>query len=510
MLATLMADGFLTSYTDLRTELSAHTGESVSRYGGENAVIREEIVRCLWFGGHFPQDELTTDCGKRLEVLNPGWWNVEGGPDFIRAEFLMENAGRLTGDVEVHTCAGAWWRHGHHRQPEYNNVALHVAMWNDAGERPVVKENGEQVPQLTLNDYIEEEMAELADIFDMEEERGGHAERFCTRALTEGDIPPQWLERFLEAAGDHRLQYKAGMFGQLLTDRPIERVLYRNISEALGYKNNRMPFIQLTRHLPLKTLREITPADATAEQRSKILEAVFLGTGAFLDAADTKALDGESAQYVSDLREIWDTFPKEIPGTQMTPAHWIITGTRPANHPVRRIAALAGLYATHLHEGLFGRIVRCMQSGCARGRRRADTVMRDELTSIFTGLRAPYWSYRYNFHSRPIEQPTALIGTQRAGAILTNVLLPLLLAYARKEDEEELENNVFMIWSRLPGSPPNRILKRMGHQLFPNEKGAGQSVRSFRKQQGMQQLYNDCCLTESGCRDCVLYHAWHA
>jgi len=188
----------------------------------------------------------------------------------------------------------------------------------------------------------------------------------------------------------------------------------------------------------------------------------------------------------------------------MTASHWNLAGSRPANHPLRRIAALAGLYCMHLEQGLFARLTACLQPGAEDPRRRRDTVMRDALTTIFTELRHPYWSYRYSFNSFPMTKPVALIGEQRAKDILTNVVLPLLLTGARDEDNADMEEKVFQIWQRLPANRPNRIIKRMHEVLMPDgRKWAGPNT-TFRQQQGLQQLYNDCCSTKKGCENCML------
>ena len=129
-------------YGRLLEESAGQSAEISPPYVEAGRGVREEVVRCIWFGSHFAPDLLATDEGRRLEVISPGWWNVEGGPDFIRAELLLEGAGRLVGDVEVHTHASLWRAHGHDRQPSYNNVVLHVAMWNDAEGKEVQRHVG--------------------------------------------------------------------------------------------------------------------------------------------------------------------------------------------------------------------------------------------------------------------------------------------------------------------------------------------------------------------------------
>src|SRR3989304_707675 len=64
---------------------------------GTEKLIKEELVRCIWFGQHIKKGKLFTDDGSRLEVLSAGWWNSEGGPDFKHAEILLEGKGLIKG-----------------------------------------------------------------------------------------------------------------------------------------------------------------------------------------------------------------------------------------------------------------------------------------------------------------------------------------------------------------------------------------------------------------------------
>ncbi|MFO7712607.1 MAG: DUF2851 family protein, partial [Dehalococcoidia bacterium] len=56
---------------------------------------------------------LTATGGERIGVVYPGRVNGDSGPDFREA--VITNRSRFVqGDVEVHTEAGDWRRHGHH------------------------------------------------------------------------------------------------------------------------------------------------------------------------------------------------------------------------------------------------------------------------------------------------------------------------------------------------------------------------------------------------------------
>jgi len=46
--------------------------------------------------------------------------------------------------------------------------------------------------------------------------------------------------------------------------------------------------------------------------------------------------------------------------------------------------------------------------------------------------------------------------------------------------------------------------------MFGGEADARKVVNSARRQQGLHQLYRDCCRSEAGCQYCVLYLARQA
>jgi len=502
-------------YAKLLREFADQVGEQPSAYGGAQQNLREEIVRCLWFGSHFAPDELATDDGRRIEVLSPGWWNVEGGPDFLRAEFLLEGAGRVTADVEVHTHASLWRGHGHDKQPEYNNVALHVTMWNDAVGRDILLQSGKAVPQLTLSRFVEEEIGELIEIVDMEDspsedKRPAVTGRYCARAVAEGTLEPEWLGRFLDCAGDHRVLTKADRMERLIEKRPREQVLYEALSEALGYKNNRMPFLQLAGLLPLGSLRETIPADAPPDERRELLDAAFYGAGGFLSAGRDGEADEETAAYLERLRSRRGELPAALRKGGMSAGHWTFGGTRPVNYPTRRIAALSGLYAEHLGEGLFGHLARLVNGTSKAPRRRLDTCIRDALADLFTGLDHPYWSHRYTVGGKRTARARSLVGGERAASIIVDVLIPLLLAHARSSGEGELVERLHLLWQGLPARAPNAVVRRMEQMLFPSADVASEVVSSARRQQGLHQLYKDACSSRDGCGSCVLYLAHSA
>ena len=68
--------------------------------------------------------------GTRLSVIHPGEYNRDSGPDFFNARIHI--AGTVwAGNVEIHTLSSHFNLHGHHDDPAFNNVILHVVAEND-------------------------------------------------------------------------------------------------------------------------------------------------------------------------------------------------------------------------------------------------------------------------------------------------------------------------------------------------------------------------------------------
>ena len=221
------------------------------------ASFRERIVRCVWFDQSLATEKLRTDGGRKLRVLSPGWWNLEAGPDFRNAALRIAGGPVVKGDVEVHLHSSLWRAHGHHADPNYNRVVLHVCLWNDKGVVEVTTAAGALVPQLTLEPYLTAPIAELADVVDPAEypEASEASAGRCHRLLAEGKVTAEWMATFLDHAGDERIAQKA----RRLAARAAEddgQLFYEAIAEGLGYKRNKAPLRQLARQLPLAALRE--------------------------------------------------------------------------------------------------------------------------------------------------------------------------------------------------------------------------------------------------------------
>ncbi|HIF72204.1 MAG TPA: DUF2851 family protein [Dehalococcoidia bacterium] len=67
------------------------------------------------------------------------------GPDFTDAVVERDDGMVFRGDIEIHVSKSDWRSHGHHTDPIYNGVVLHVVAAESEG-RPAFKATGSTIP----------------------------------------------------------------------------------------------------------------------------------------------------------------------------------------------------------------------------------------------------------------------------------------------------------------------------------------------------------------------------
>jgi hypothetical protein len=115
--------------------------------------IDELTVSRAWNAGWVRPEALRTTDGRPVTVVYRGRWTFGFGPDF-RGALIAFGAELRQGDVEVHLRASGWREHGHHLDPAYNSVILHVALDADPRTRATVppcrRQDGTVIPTLLL------------------------------------------------------------------------------------------------------------------------------------------------------------------------------------------------------------------------------------------------------------------------------------------------------------------------------------------------------------------------
>lgn len=122
-------------------------------------AYNESLLQWVWQELQFNCNNLRTSCGKKIEIRDNGTLNHGAGPDFLSAHLFIDGLD-WHGSVEVHNTAAEWFRHGHHRDDNFNNVILHVV--GSENDLVSVKTSGGSEPfTLCLRPYLQKGLSNL-------------------------------------------------------------------------------------------------------------------------------------------------------------------------------------------------------------------------------------------------------------------------------------------------------------------------------------------------------------
>lgn len=439
----------------------------------------ERHLQCVWFDPALRPAGLITHDGEPVEVEDPGVWNLEAGPDFLGAA-LRVGAGRrrLQGDVEVHIHPRDWRAHAHRDDPRYANVRAHITYFDaplKADELPA------GAIQVALRAPLAAQGAAVFDALDVAAYpyAARAAEPPCQQQLRAW--PAAEKERLLDAAGQERLRRKSVRLARRMEEVGLEQLLYEETLAVLGYQHNKLAFRRLATLVPLAELQEASRGDPLTAQ------AILLGVSGLLPAQP--ALRGDPAAG-AQLRRCWDVWFKareRWAARLMDPSAWRTAGLRPANHPARRMAAAAALFARP--EGGFQDVWSAVSRdpppwvrGVGHWLRRA---------------RDPFWDVHLVWNGRALSKPVALIGEERIRLFITNVWIPLLAAAGR------VEPFTADVWAGLPPEGDNQLVRQTAFNLFGAHHPRTWYGTALRRQ-GLIQVFHDYCLNDrSRCAHCA-------
>ncbi len=412
-----------------------------------------------WFSGDFGRDFVTVT-GEPVRIVDFGWWNHGAGPDF--RDCVVEVAGTSRrGSIELDPTPRDWETHGHAVNPAYDDTVLHLFLSPRTGSTFFTRTTqNREVPQVHLDGTPFDGRAG---------ERSAPARPGrCVHHLTA--LPEARVLAIMEDAARYRLERKGLRWQRVAGIHGMDQAIFTGIAEALGYSRNKLPMSVLAQRLPLRFLQK-RPGDA---------EALLFGVAGFLDGRESGHGDMATRAWLRDLWESWWKYRAGFtPGRPAQPIRWTLSGTRPVNHPQRRIAALWQITARW-------REIRCLLEPAAFDAK--------ALTTLLESLTHPYWSTHYTLSAKPSSTPLALLGTQRIRDILANLVYPLLVP-----SREALWKD----YLRLPASVESTKTDIAGVRLFGSAERAAKYSSRLWHHQALLQIYEDFCLADlSGCDGC--------
>ncbi len=388
---------------------------------------------------------LQTTTGEPVEVIDAGLPNTNAGPDFFNAKLKI--GGTLwVGNIEVHTLASDWMRHGHDKDAAYDNVILHVAETVDC---EVFRANGVPVPQLQLPcpDPVRQRYDELS-----------HAEIYppCYSILS--SLPKLTVHSWLSALQVERFEQKARVIATRLErcNNHWEDVFFITLARNFGFGLNGDAFEAWASRLPFRAI------DKHRDDLFQV-EAFFFGQAGLLDEELPDA-DGYYRKLQKEFRYLQHKFELSVP---MTATQWRFLRLRPGNFPHVRLAQLANLY--YKERSLFSRIME------------ADTL--EAVRKLLTVTASPYWKEHFNFRKVSSSREKQ-VGKNAQNLIIINTVIPFLYAYGLHKADE-------LLCERATGFLES--LKAEDNHIIRHWSGAGLPVSTAADSQALLQLQKEYC-----------------
>lgn len=362
-------------------------------------------MQYVWKHRLWRSEDMVTNTGKKVRVVDPGLLNTDAGPDFFNAKIEIDGH-MWVGNVEMHYRATDWKRHHHDSDKAYDSVILHVVAKDDA---PVRRTNGELIPQLVL-EVSPQFNADYASLV------GATIEVPCATKIKQ--VPHLTIVEWVEGLAFERLHGKVERIHQLLDsfNGSWEDVCYVTLARNFGFGINNDAFERLARRTPLRLLGK--HSDSVLQ-----IEALLFGQAGMLDA-QKPGMDSYYNQLCTEYAFLSNKFQL----TPMEKESWKLFRIRPQNFPYRRIAMLAQFI-----EGGFRMMNRILE-----------TEGEKEMRALFEVELSGYWTKHYTF-GKPNERATATLSRSSIDIILINTVAPLLYAYGELTGNYEMTDKAIKL-----------------------------------------------------------------
>ncbi len=367
----------------------------------------EKLLHYAWRHKIFPLTALRTTTGEEVEVVDVGTANTNAGPDFFNAKIKIGGT-MWAGNVELHTLASDWFRHGHEHDAAYNSTILHVVTTADC---PVTTAEGKTVPQMVLEipASLRENYAQLlhADTEPRCAEVVRHIDPFTAHS---------WMSALVCERLEERTEQVMARLNALHGD--WESTLFLTLARNFGFGLNGDAFEQWARQVPLS---------AAAKHRDNAfqVEALFLGTAGLLSLDAVPRGNREAAEkdeYFLRLQREYAYLAHKFSLAAPLPAErWKYLRLRPQNFPHLRLVQLAWMYQ---HEtATWSRLLDAARTGI------------DALLEALQSRVSEYWETHYLFGC-PGPKNEKHLSRRSRELLIINTLVPMLYAYGRHHADE--------------------------------------------------------------------------
>jgi hypothetical protein len=416
--------------------------------------MTEAFLHYVWQFQYFNKSDLLTTDGDPVSIFSPGNRNTHAGPDFFNAKIRIGEID-WAGSAEIHVHSSGWTDHRHDEDDAYENVILHV-VWKE--DKKIRRRDHSLLPTLELKNRVHEKLL-------LQYRRLVNDPNQIPCASFLPSVPSlTWLS-MLDKALMQRLETKASQVQTMLArnNNDWDETTYQMLCRNFGFKVNAEPFEQLAQSLPYKAL--LKHADQPVQ-----VEALLFGQAGFLEE---RAAD----DYFLLLKREYMLLGKKfnLYANRLNKVQWRFLRLRPANFPTLRIAQLAALIGNR--KNIFSRVL--------------EALSYQDLHVLFSVNQSSYWQHHYQF-CKPVSEAIPPVGTMSIDNIIINTVVPLLVAYGKVRDEQELIDRAVDILQHV-AAEENAITKNW-NALGVKSSSAGDS-------QALIELNNSFCLKRR-CLDC--------
>lgn len=416
--------------------------------------MQEDFLHYLWKHKKIEVLNLKTIDKEKIELINTGEHNQNGGPDFFNAR-LKIGGQDWAGNVEIHLKSSDWFVHNHEIDNNYDNVILHVVWEHDA---EVHRKDNSVIPTLELNQFVKEQALEnYKKLFDKTKKWIN-----CTNDFDR--IEQFTINNWLDRLYFERLERKSKSINETLKESKNnwESVLFKLLAKNFGLKVNGDAFSSIANSFEFSIVRK---------QQSKLssLEALFFGQSNVLEQ------DIQEPYYL-ELRREYEFLKQKYGLTNNGVVPLQFFRLRPVNFPTIRLSQLANLY--YLHQNVFSKII--------------GTKTKEEIYDVFSVGTSEFWESHYTF-SKQSKTSKKRIAKTFVDLLIINTIIPLKFSYAKYQGQS-IEEDIIDLMKQVP-SEKNSIVNAF-NSLKPISKTALQS-------QALIQLKTEYC-DKNKCLQCAI------
>tara|TARA_R110002124_G_scaffold107047_11_gene259316 strand:- start:5294 stop:6595 length:1302 start_codon:yes stop_codon:yes gene_type:complete len=417
-------------------------------------AMKEDFLHYVWRHQLFSKINLQSTEFNRIEIVFPGIYNTNSGPDFLNAKIKIDDI-LWAGNVEIHVKSSDWYLHQHEKDANYDSVILHIVWENDVA---IFSKNNLSLPTINVSTLVAKDLLKNYNQLYSKEQRWIP----CQNSISSIDsfVFNHWKERlFFE-----RLEEKSILIQQLLKDsnNDYETVLFKLLAKNFGLKTNAEAFLNLANSFDFSIVRKL-------QKNEFQLQALFFGQAGFLE----KTLE---EQYAIDLKKEYEYLKHKFKLEPIHNGQFQFFRMRPTNFPIIRIAQLVSLYRKQ--QNLFSKL---MKNSNVK-----------EVYKFFSIELNDFWKTHYTFQKAGLKSAKN-ITKSFVDLLLINTIIPLKFNYLKSRGEVEEPEFLALIQQLKPEQ--NSIISKF-IDLGINSKNAFET-------QALLQLKNNYC-AKKRCLQCAI------